>query len=71
MAMIREYGSPTLFMTFSCAEYDSPEIVRYLHKANEVPPKYPIPKVKFALRIRFLYHENLAKSFMTSFRPLL
>ena len=45
MAMIREYGSPTLFMTFSCAEYDSPEIVRYLHKVNEVPPKYPIPKL--------------------------
>ena len=45
MTMICEYGSPTLFLTFSCAEYDSPEIERYLGKMNNVHPKYPIPKL--------------------------
>ena len=45
MAMIREYDFPTLFTTFPCVEYDSPEIVRYLHRVIEVPPKYPIPKL--------------------------
>ena len=36
--MIREWGSPTLFLTFSCAEYDSPDIANYLRKVNDVPP---------------------------------
>ena len=45
MAMIREYGSPTLFLTFSCAEYDSPEIEHYLRKMNDVPLKYPIARL--------------------------
>ena len=29
--MVREYGSPTLFLTFSCAEYESYDIVSYFH----------------------------------------
>ena len=28
--MIREWGTPTLFLTFSCAEYESPDIINYL-----------------------------------------
>ena len=32
--MIREWGSPTLFLTFSCAEYESPNITDYLRTAN-------------------------------------
>ena len=28
--MIREWGSPTLFLTFSCSEYESPDIINYL-----------------------------------------
>ena len=28
--MLREWGTPTLFLTFSCAEYESPEIGSYL-----------------------------------------
>ena len=44
-AMIRDFGSPTLFLTFSCAEYDSPEIERYLRKVNKVSGKYPISKL--------------------------
>ena len=36
LCMIREWGSPALFLTLSCAEYNSPEISRYLHKVNNV-----------------------------------
>ena len=45
LCMIREWGSPVLFVTLSCAEYDSPEISRYLHKVNDVPDNYPIGKL--------------------------
>ena len=43
--MVREFGAPTLFMTFSCAEYENPEIANYLHKVNDVPENYPIGKL--------------------------
>ena len=43
--MIREWGSPTLFLTFSCAEYESPDIQNYLRKVNDVPPSYNIEKL--------------------------
>ncbi len=39
--MVREWGTPTLFLTFSCAEYESPEILGYLKKVNDVPDNYP------------------------------
>ena len=45
MAMIREFGSPTLFLTLSCAEYQSADIERYLRKVNEVPQSYPIGRL--------------------------
>ena len=32
LCMVREYGPPTLFLTLSCAEYDSLEIATYLRK---------------------------------------
>ena len=38
MCIIREYGPPTLFFTFSCAEYESTIIANYLRKLNNVPP---------------------------------
>ena len=37
--MVREYGSPTLFLTLSCAEYDSIEMSTYLRKVNNVSDK--------------------------------
>ena len=43
--MLREYGSPILFLTLSCAEYDSLEISRYFRKLNKVPDSYPIGKL--------------------------
>ncbi len=39
--MVKEWGTPTLFLTFSCAEYKSPEILGYLKKVNDVPDNYP------------------------------
>ena len=45
MAMIREFGPPTLFLTFSCAEYDSFDIERYLRKLNNVPDSYPMGRL--------------------------
>ena len=43
--MIHEFGPPTLFLTFSCTEYDSPDIAAYLHRVNNVPDNYPIGKL--------------------------
>ena len=43
--MLREWGTPTLFLTFSCAEYESPEIENYLKKVNQVPENYPVGKL--------------------------
>ena len=36
--MIREFGPPTLFLTFSCAEYDSADITDYLKIVNGLSP---------------------------------
>ena len=43
--MVREYGSPTLFLTLSCAKYESLEISNYLRKVNDVPDSYPTSKL--------------------------
>ena len=43
--MIREWGSPTLFLTFSCSEYESPNIINYLRQVNDVPPSYNAGKL--------------------------
>ena len=45
LCMLREYGSPTLFLTLSCAEYESLENANYLKKVNKVPDSYPIGKL--------------------------
>ena len=43
--MIREWGSPTFFLTFSCAEYESPDIAKYLRNVIDVPPSYNIGRL--------------------------
>ena len=43
--MVREWGSPTLFLTFSCAEYESPDIANYLRSVNNVSSSYNIGKL--------------------------
>ena len=35
--MIHGWGSPTIFLTLSCAEYETPDITAYLRKVNRVP----------------------------------
>ena len=35
--MIHGWGSPTIFLTLSCAEYEPPDITAYLRKVNCVP----------------------------------
>ena len=40
--MVREFGTPTLFLTFSCAKYDSYDIVDYLKTVNNVPEGYAV-----------------------------
>ena len=37
LCIVREAGPPTLFLTFSCAEYEAPDIINYLKTVNDVP----------------------------------
>ena len=69
--MICEFGPPTLFLTFSCAEYDSPDIAAYLRKVNNVPDNYPIGKLcaedpisvsrKFSKKFHDFFNEVIIK----------
>ena len=69
--MVRAWGSPTLFLTFSCAEYESADIERYLRKVNDVPPSYNIGKLctddpvsvsrKFSLKFHAFFRTVLLK----------
>ena len=43
--MIREWGSSTFFLTFTCAEYDSADISQYLRTVNNVPQSYNIARL--------------------------
>ena len=43
--MIREFGTPTLFLTFNCAEYESHDIIAYLRTVNNVPGSYNYGKL--------------------------
>ena len=43
--IVREAGPPTLFLTFSCAEYESADIINYLKIVNDVPDGYNADKL--------------------------
>ena len=43
--MIREWGSPTFFLTLTCAKYDSADISQYLRTVNNVPQSYNIARL--------------------------
>ena len=43
--MVRHWGSPTLFLTFSCAEYEWSDMARYLRNVNIVSPSYDIGRL--------------------------
>ena len=69
--MIREWGSPTLFLTFSCAEYESPDITNYLRRVNNVSSSYDIGKLctedpisvsrKSSLKFHAFFHKVIVK----------
>ena len=69
--MIREWGSPTLFLTFSCSEYESPDIINYLRQVNDVPPSYNAGKLctedpvsvsrKFSMKFHAFFQTVLKK----------
>ena len=60
LCMLREYGSPTLFLTLSCAEYESLEIAKYLKKLNKAPD--------CVLKTQSRCLENSPRNSTTSFR---
>ena len=45
LCMLRELGPQSLFVTFSCAEYESPDITEYLRIVNNVDKRYNIAKL--------------------------
>ena len=69
--MIRKFGSPTFFLTFSCAEYESPDMTKFLFEVNDVPPSYNIGKLctedpvsvsrKFSLRFHAFFQTVISK----------
>ena len=65
--MIREWGSPALFLTFSCAEYESSDITEFLRMVNGVPPGYSIAKlcvedpVSVSRKFSFKFHAFFQK----------
>ena len=52
--MVREFGTPTLFLTFSCAEYESHDIIAYLRTVNNVPDSYNNGKLALRTQFQFL-----------------
>ena len=67
LCMLREYGSPTFFLTLSCAEYESLEIANYLKKVNK-GFQIVIPSGNCVLKTQSLCLENSPRNFTTSFR---
>ena len=69
--MQREWGTPTLFLTFSCAESESTEIESYLRKVNQIPDNYPVGRLcsgdqlsvsrTFSLRFHALFNTVILK----------
>ena len=61
---VHEWGFPTFFLTFSCAEYDSEDIATYLHKLNNVPFNHPLENS--VQKTPFQCPDSFLRSFMTS-----
>ena len=69
--MIREWGSPTFFLTFSCAEYEAQDITNYLRRVNNVPSSYDIGRLctedpisvsrQFSLKFHAFFQKVLVK----------
>ena len=67
LCMVREYGSPSIFLTLSCAEYDNPEIDSYLRKVNKVSDSYPISRLctEDAVSVSRLFSHQFHSFFQT------
>ena len=71
MAMVWKYGSTTLSLTLSCAEYDSVDIDAFLRKVNNVSETYLTSKLcienpvsvsrKFSQKFRDFFNSVLIK----------
>ena len=69
--MIHEWNSPNLFLTLSCAEYESTDITTYLRKINKVSSSCDIGKLctedpisvstKFSLKFHAFFHTVIMK----------
>ena len=69
--MIHEWGSPTFFLTFSCAEYEASDITSYLRRVNNVPSSYDIGRLctedpisfsrQFSLKFHAFFKKVLVK----------
>ena len=69
--MIRAWGSPTFFLTFSCAEYEAQDITNYLRRVNNVPSSYDIGRLftedpisvsrQFSLKLHAFFQKVLVK----------
>ena len=67
LCMVRLYGSPSIFLTLSCAEYDNPEIDSYLKKVNKVSSSYPISRLctEDAMSVSRLFSHQFHSFFQT------
>ena len=61
-------GSPTFFLTFSCAEYESPDITEFLRNLNHVPPSYY--NGKLCVEDPVSVSKKLSKKFCAFFRKV-
>ena len=69
--MICEWGSPTFFLTFLCAEYEAQYITNYLGRVNDVPSSYDIGRLctedpisvlrQFSLKFHAFFQHVLVK----------
>ena len=65
--MIQNFQPPTLFLTFSCAGYESADIMDYLQKVNNVYLLHIILE-NFVLKIQFHFLDNFHSNFMLSLK---
>ena len=69
--MIHEWGSPTFFLTLSCAEYEAQDITNYLRKVNNMPSSYDTGRLctedpisvsrQFSLKFHAFFQQVLVK----------
>ena len=69
--IVREYGAPTLFLTFSCAEYESADIVEYLKKVNGIPLDQKVNSGKLCTQDPVSVTRQFSHKFNSFFRTMI